>query len=178
MSKVAGTPAIETRGLRKQYGDVVALGGVDLSVEPTVFGLLGPNGAGTTTAVRILTTLLAPGGGSASVAGFDVVRDGARVRERIGLAGQYAEAANGYGFTLLFPITFISSAIVSVDSMPGWLQPFAEHNPITVLVDAVRALFIGSPAGDSIWGAVVWCLIILAVFAPLSAWRYRRAVTR
>jgi ABC-2 type transport system ATP-binding protein len=91
MSKVAGTPAIETRELRKKYGEVVALGGVDLSVEPgTVFGLLGPNGAGKTTAVRILTTLLTPDGGSASVAGFDVVRDGARVRERIGLAGQYA----------------------------------------------------------------------------------------
>jgi ABC-2 type transport system ATP-binding protein len=83
--------AIETRDLRKSYGDVIALGGIDLTVEPgIVFGLLGPNGAGKTTAVRILTTLLAPDGGSARVAGCDVVRDGARVRERIGLAGQYA----------------------------------------------------------------------------------------
>ncbi len=83
--------AIETRELRKSYGDVVALGGVDLRVEPgTVFGLLGPNGAGKTTAVRILTTLLAPDGGSAYVTGLDVVREGAKVRERIGLAGQYA----------------------------------------------------------------------------------------
>ena len=91
MSKVAGTPAIETRALRKQYGEVVALGGVDLTVEAgSVFGLLGPNGAGKTTAVRILTTLLEPDGGTASVAGFDILRDGARVRERIGLAGQYA----------------------------------------------------------------------------------------
>jgi ABC-2 type transport system ATP-binding protein len=83
--------AIETQDLRKRYGDVVALGGVDLRVEPgTVYGLLGPNGAGKTTAVRILTTLLAPDGGWAYVMGFDVVRDGRRVRERIGLAGQYA----------------------------------------------------------------------------------------
>jgi ABC-2 type transport system ATP-binding protein len=83
--------AVETEGLRKSYGDVQALGGVDLQVETgMVFGLLGPNGAGKTTTVRILTTLLAPDEGSARVAGFDVVRDGARVRERIGLAGQYA----------------------------------------------------------------------------------------
>jgi ABC-2 type transport system ATP-binding protein len=83
--------AIETQGLRKSYGSVQALDGVDLRIEPgNVFGLLGPNGAGKTTAVRILTTLLKPDHGSARVAGFDVVRDAPRVRERIGLAGQYA----------------------------------------------------------------------------------------
>jgi len=83
--------AVETTALRKSYGDVHALRGVDLHVVPgSVFGLLGPNGAGKTTAVRILTTLLAPDDGSARVAGFDVVRDAAKVRERIGLAGQYA----------------------------------------------------------------------------------------
>ena len=84
-------PAVETSGLHKSYGDVQALRGVDLSVETgSVFGLLGPNGAGKTTAVRILTTLLAPDQGSARVAGFDVVRDAAKVRQHIGLAGQYA----------------------------------------------------------------------------------------
>jgi ABC-2 type transport system ATP-binding protein len=83
--------AIEVRGLRKRFGDVQALCGVDLDVETgTILGLLGPNGAGKTTAVRILTTLLVPDGGSARVAGCDVVRDAARLRERIGLAGQYA----------------------------------------------------------------------------------------
>jgi ABC-2 type transport system ATP-binding protein len=86
-----GAAAIEVRGLEKSYGDVRALCGVDLRVEQgTILGLLGPNGAGKTTAVRILTTLLPPDGGSARVAGLDVVRDAAELRARIGLAGQYA----------------------------------------------------------------------------------------
>jgi ABC-2 type transport system ATP-binding protein len=84
-------PAIETTGLCKRYGDVRALDGVDLRAEKgTVLGLLGPNGAGKTTAVRILTTLLRPDGGSARVDGLDVVKDAGKLRERIGLAGQYA----------------------------------------------------------------------------------------
>jgi ABC-2 type transport system ATP-binding protein len=84
-------PAIEAHGLRKSYGSVEALRGVDLRVQPgTVLGLLGPNGAGKTTAVRILTTLLPPDSGSARVAGLDVVGDAAKLRSRIGLAGQYA----------------------------------------------------------------------------------------
>ncbi len=91
MRAVPGEAAVETRGLHKSYGDVVALRGVDLLVEAgSVFGLLGPNGAGKTTAVRILTTLLKPDRGSARVAGFDVVREAARLRAHIGLAGQYA----------------------------------------------------------------------------------------
>jgi len=83
--------AISARGLRKSFGDVCALDGVDFDVAPgTVLGLLGPNGAGKTTAVRVLTTLLAPDEGSARVAGLDVVAQAAQLRERIGLAGQYA----------------------------------------------------------------------------------------
>src|SRR5262245_23784342 len=83
--------AVETEDLLKSYGDVKALCGVSLRARVgSVLGLLGPNGAGKTTAVRILTTLLRPDGGTARVAGFDVVKDGARVRQHIGLAGQYA----------------------------------------------------------------------------------------
>ncbi|MGH2855900.1 MAG: ATP-binding cassette domain-containing protein [Solirubrobacteraceae bacterium] len=83
--------AITVRGLVKHFGKVRALDGVDLDVSAgTVLGLLGPNGAGKTTLVRVLTTLLAPDGGTASVAGLDVVREAAALRRRIGLAGQYA----------------------------------------------------------------------------------------
>ena len=96
----------------------------------------------------------------------------------IGLTASSPEAANAYGFTILFPVTFISSAFVTIETMPSWLQPFAEHNPFTTMVDAARALFLDAPAGNDVWLAVVWCVAIIAVFAPLSAWRYRRAVTR
>jgi ABC-2 type transport system ATP-binding protein len=83
--------AIVVEGLEKSYGAVRALCGVDFAVETgTILGLLGPNGAGKTTAVRILATLLKPDGGSARVAGLDVVRDADALRTKIGLAGQYA----------------------------------------------------------------------------------------
>ena len=83
--------AIVVEGLTKSYGSIQALDGVDFAA-PTgsVLGLLGPNGAGKTTAVRILATLLEPDAGSARVVGLDVVRDAARLRANIGLAGQYA----------------------------------------------------------------------------------------
>jgi ABC-2 type transport system ATP-binding protein len=88
---LAGDLAIEADGLRKAYKDVQALDGIDLSAPAgTVLALLGPNGAGKTTAVRILTTLLPPDGGSARVAGLDVVAEATELRSRIGLAGQYA----------------------------------------------------------------------------------------
>jgi ABC-2 type transport system ATP-binding protein len=84
-------PAVVAEGLRKNYGDREALAGLDLTVASgSVCALLGSNGAGKTTAVRILTTLLRPDGGRAEVAGFDVVRQGAEVRARIGLVGQQA----------------------------------------------------------------------------------------
>jgi ABC-2 type transport system ATP-binding protein len=85
------TNAIQAEGLVKRYGEVTALAGLDLEVqEGTVLGLLGPNGAGKTTCVRILTTLLVPDSGRATVAGLDVVRDARALRRVIGLSGQNA----------------------------------------------------------------------------------------
>ena len=96
----------------------------------------------------------------------------------IGLVSSSPEAANAYGFTIIFPLTFVSSAFVPVQSMPSWLQPIAEHNPVTAMVDAVRALFLGIPAGNSVWLAVAWSFALIVVFGWLSSWRYRRAVGR
>jgi ABC-2 type transport system ATP-binding protein len=88
---VSESAAIEVQGLVKHFGEVRALDGVDLVAQQgKVLGLLGPNGAGKTTLVRVLATLIEPDSGSASVLGFDVHRDAAALRERIGLAGQYA----------------------------------------------------------------------------------------
>jgi oleandomycin transport system ATP-binding protein len=85
------TNAIEAEGLVKRYGSTTALDGVDLAVRTgSVLGVLGPNGAGKTTAVRILSTLLRPDAGHATVAGFDVVRQAHQVRSLVGLTGQYA----------------------------------------------------------------------------------------
>jgi ABC transporter DrrB family efflux protein len=96
----------------------------------------------------------------------------------IGLTASSPEAANAFGFTILFPMTFVSSAFVPPASMPSWLQPVAIHNPFTTMVDAIRALFIGTPAGTSLWLSVVWSTGIAVVFGTLAVWRYRRAVGR
>jgi ABC-2 type transport system ATP-binding protein len=100
------TLAVVAEGLRKRYGATTALDGFDLAVrEGTVCGLLGPNGAGKTTAVRILATLLRFDGGLAEVAGFDVARQAAQVRHRIGLLGQHTavdEVLSGHQNLVMF----------------------------------------------------------------------------
>jgi ABC transporter DrrB family efflux protein len=96
----------------------------------------------------------------------------------LGLLVSSPEAANSVGFIAVFPLTFISSAFVPVESMPSALEWFADINPFTVTVDAMRALWLGAPAGDSVWGAFAWSIAILAVFAPLAVARYRSTATR
>ena len=76
------------------------------------------------------------------------------------------------------PLTFASSAFVPVNRMPDWLQVFANHQPVSIFVNAVRSLLLGQTAGADGWQAVLWCLGILAVFIPLSVWMYGRRVGR
>jgi ABC-2 type transport system permease protein len=102
----------------------------------------------------------------------------------IGLLVRSVEAAQSGGFIWMFPLTFASSAFVPVATMPGWLRPFAEHNPVTVLSDALRGLFHVNPlmtAADTRWAliqSVAWVVAILAVFIPLGVFRYRHATGR
>jgi ABC transporter DrrB family efflux protein len=92
----------------------------------------------------------------------------------VGLLVSTPESANSVGFIAVFPLTFISSAFVPPASMPSALRAFANVNPFTVMVDAMRSLWLGTPAHNNVWGAAVWSLVIIAVFAPLAVARYRR----
>lgn len=91
----------------------------------------------------------------------------------IGLAAGSPEGANGYGFILLF-LPYLSSAFVPVASMPTWLQPVAEHQPITPIVETIRSLLMGTPAGAQPLWAVLWCAGILVIAAVWGAWLFRR----
>jgi ABC-type multidrug transport system permease subunit len=93
----------------------------------------------------------------------------------IGLAIGNAEAAQAASFPILAPLTFASSAFVQTSSMPGWLQGFAKHQPVSVTVDAVRALCLGGPTTGKVLAAVAWSVGIVAVFAPLAVRRYRNS---
>ncbi|MGA2470088.1 MAG: ABC transporter permease [Solirubrobacteraceae bacterium] len=93
----------------------------------------------------------------------------------LGMIVSSAEAANSVGFIVLFPLSFISSAFVPVRSMPAVLRAFAQVNPFTLTVDAMRALWLDAPAGNDVWGAFAWTIAIIVVFAPLAVARYRRA---
>src|SRR5690348_7208257 len=96
----------------------------------------------------------------------------------VGLLASTPESANSVGFIAIFPLTFISSAFVPVASMPEPLKSFAEVNPFTIMVDAIRSLWLGAPAHNYVWGSIVWTIAIIAVFAPLAVARYRRTAGR
>jgi ABC-2 type transport system permease protein len=97
----------------------------------------------------------------------------------IGMLVKNVETAQVAGFIWVFPLVFASSIFVPVESMPDWLQSFAKHSPITLTVDAVRALTLGtSSTADTVyfaWASSAWIAGLLIVFMPLAIWLYRRA---
>jgi ABC transporter DrrB family efflux protein len=95
----------------------------------------------------------------------------------LALYSNSAEGAQALGFMVIFPLTFLSSAFVPPESMPAAIEAFAEANPVSTIVDATRALFVDTPAGNDVWAAVLWCVGLVVVFAALSVHRYRRAVS-
>jgi ABC-2 type transport system permease protein/oleandomycin transport system permease protein len=94
----------------------------------------------------------------------------------VGLAVGDPETAQAAAFPVMAPLVFASSAFVPVASMPGWLQPFAQHQPVSVTASAVRALVIGGPTTSYLLQSVAWCVAILLVFGPIAVQRYRRTV--
>jgi ABC transporter DrrB family efflux protein len=92
----------------------------------------------------------------------------------MGLASRSVEAAQSMGMAWVFPLTFLSSAFVPTATMPYWLRLFADHQPMTWLIDAERKLLLDQPALSSLWPAVAVCVLILLVFIPLSVFLYER----
>jgi ABC-2 type transport system permease protein/oleandomycin transport system permease protein len=92
----------------------------------------------------------------------------------MGLSAPNAETAQAASFPILAVLVFASSAFVPVSSMPGWLQAWAEHQPVSVVIDAVRALVLGGPTASKVLAALAWIVGIVVVFAPLAVRRYRR----
>jgi oleandomycin transport system permease protein len=91
-----------------------------------------------------------------------------------------------FGFTALFPVTFVSNVFVPTESMPGWLQAFVKVNPVSILSDACRALMLGdktagtpwhvASAGPPVIQSLLWAAVIVAIFGPLSVWAFKRKV--
>jgi ABC transporter DrrB family efflux protein len=92
-----------------------------------------------------------------------------------GLAIKDEESVQAFGMIWLFPITFLSSAFVPIRTMPGWLQAFANNQPVTYVIDTMRALALGGPVESNLWKSLAWLAGILIVFAPLAVRAYRRA---
>jgi oleandomycin transport system permease protein len=95
----------------------------------------------------------------------------------IGITARTTESVNTWGFMIILPLTFASTAFVRVETMPGWLQAFVKANPVTSVIDAARGLLLGGlPVARPVIQSVIWLAVITAVFAPLAIARYRRRV--
>jgi ABC-2 type transport system permease protein len=96
----------------------------------------------------------------------------------VGLFSSTPETANSIGFTLIFPLTFASSMFVPASTMPDGLRQFAEANPFTTFADALRSLWLDTPAHSDVWMSFVWIAVLLAIFAPLAVARYKQVAAK
>ncbi len=94
----------------------------------------------------------------------------------VGVMAKDPERVQIFGFTALFPVTFVSNVFVPGQTMPGWLQPFVDVNPVSILADACRGLMLGGEVAQPVLGSLAWALGIVIVFAPLSVWAFKRRV--
>jgi oleandomycin transport system permease protein len=94
----------------------------------------------------------------------------------VGVLAKDPEKVQLFGMTALFPITFVSNALVPTGTMPGWLQSFVSINPVTLLSDACRGLMVGGPVAEPVLGSLLWAAVIVAIFAPLSLRALKRRV--
>jgi oleandomycin transport system permease protein len=94
----------------------------------------------------------------------------------VGVIAKDPEKVQLFGFTALFPVTFVSNVFVPSETMPGWLQTFVDVNPVTILADATRGLMVGGPVAGPVAGSLLWAAAFTVVFAPLSVWAFKRRV--
>jgi oleandomycin transport system permease protein len=94
----------------------------------------------------------------------------------VGVLAKDPEKVQLFGFTALFPVTFVSNVFVPTETMPGWLQAFVDVNPVTILSDAARGLLVGGPVAGPVVGSLLWAAVIILVFAPLSVFAFKRRV--
>jgi ABC transporter DrrB family efflux protein len=94
----------------------------------------------------------------------------------VGMLVSAPEKVQIFGFVLLFPLTFASNAFAPTQTMPGWLQAWVKVNPVTILADATRGLLVGGPVATPVTQSLLWAAVLMAVFAPLSVWAFRRRV--
>jgi oleandomycin transport system permease protein len=92
----------------------------------------------------------------------------------LGLYVKSPQSVQGFGFIIMFPLTFGSNVFVGTTTLPGWLQAWVKVNPVSGLADALRGLCLGGPIATPMWHSLVWAVGITVVFAPLAVWRYRR----
>jgi oleandomycin transport system permease protein len=95
----------------------------------------------------------------------------------VGVLAKDPEQVQIFGFTALFPITFVSNVFVPTETMPGWLQVVVDANPVSILAEATRGLLVGGPAAGPVLASLLWAAAIAVVFAPLSMWAFRRRVS-